>query len=107
VQQAKRRASGHLSDGDTDSALADIRDAQDAVRDALSAGPPPPIAADLAEEAMTLEYLAKRTQYGEISLAAKYSSMDASHKSSKRGRMRAPWQQPEAEDPEPETGDTK
>jgi Ca-activated chloride channel family protein len=105
VQQAKRRASSHLSSGDTDSALADIRTAQAAVTAALSAAPPEPIAAELAEEAQTLEYLAQQTEHGMISRAAKYSSMDASHKSSKRGRQHHPSPRPQTQDPQPESDD--
>jgi Ca-activated chloride channel homolog len=90
VQQAKRRASSHLSAGDASSALADIRDAQAAVVAALASSPPAALAADLAEEAQALQYLANETEHGVIARAAKYSSMDASYKSSKRGRTPAP-----------------
>jgi Ca-activated chloride channel family protein len=107
VQQAKRRASSHLSSGDTDSAMADIRDAQATVTAALSAAPPEPVAAELAEEAQTLGYLAQQTEYGMISRAAKYSSMDASHKSSKRGRQHHPSPRPQAQEPQPESGDER
>jgi Ca-activated chloride channel family protein len=86
VQQAKRRWSGYLSDGDADSALADIREAQKQVRDALTNAPAGALADDLAEEASALDYLAEQTEHGFMSRAAKYSSMDSSYKSSKRGR---------------------
>jgi Ca-activated chloride channel family protein len=107
VQQAKRRASGHLSAGDTHSALADIRDALAAVQAALSANPPEPIAADLAEEAQTLEYLAQQTENGMIARAAKHSSMDSSHKSAKRGRLRPSSPPPQAHGPQAGSGDAK
>jgi Ca-activated chloride channel family protein len=89
AQQAKRRASTHLTDGDVQSALREIHDAQDAVAKALESAPPQ-LAADLAEEAEALRYLAAQTETGMISRAAKYSSMDASYKSSKHGRRRPP-----------------
>jgi Ca-activated chloride channel family protein len=88
VQQAKRRASSHLSAGDTGAALAELHEAQQAVRQALSAEPPLPIAADLAEEERALEYLVGESERGSTARAAKYSSMDSSFKSHKRGRHR-------------------
>jgi Ca-activated chloride channel family protein len=94
AQQAKRRASTHLTDGDAQSALREISDAQDAVAKALESAPPQ-LAADLAEEAEALSYLASQTERGMISRAAKYSSMDASYKSSKHGRRRPPTDQSE------------
>jgi Ca-activated chloride channel family protein len=76
VQQAKRRASTHLSAGDTTSALAEIRDAQAVVHAALAAGPPSPLAADLVEEGHALDYLAAQTERGLTARAARYSSME-------------------------------
>jgi len=90
VQQAKRRASGHLSAGDAEAAMADIREAQAYVRDSLATAPPGPLAADMAEEAQALAYMAEQTEQGMITRAAKYSSMDAHYKSSMRGRSRPP-----------------
>ena len=87
AQQAKRRASTHLSAGDAESALREIRNAQDAVGKALASAPPQ-LAADLNEEAEALRYLASETENGMLSRAAKYSSSDATRKSSKRGRPR-------------------
>jgi Ca-activated chloride channel homolog len=88
VQLAKRRASSHLSAGDVSAALVELHEAQQAVRLALSAQPPPPIAADLAEEAQALAYLVDESEQGSTTRAAKYSSMDSSFKSHKRGRHR-------------------
>jgi Ca-activated chloride channel homolog len=87
AQQAKRRASTHLSAGDADAALVEIRAAQDAIATAL-VDAPPQLAADLAEEAAALSYLATETTQGSMARAAKYSSMDASYKSGKHGRPR-------------------
>jgi Ca-activated chloride channel family protein len=98
VQQAKRRASSKLTEGDADGALVEIRDAQEVVRSALAADPPPSLAADFSEEAQTLQYLADQTQQGMISRAAKYSSMDYSSKSSKRGRPIPPTNHPRKTD---------
>ncbi len=102
VQQVKRRASNLLSSGNTDAALVEIRRAQADVRDALS-GAVGPLAEDLAEEAQALEYLAEQTEYGSSARAAKYSSMDSSHKSSKRGRPPQPRSK-RPPDAEPKTG---
>ncbi len=86
VQQAKRRASRHLSAGDSAAAMVEIRDAQKLLDEHPSTDLPAAMAADLAEEAQTLRYLAAETERGSMSSAAKYSSMDSSHKSFKRGR---------------------
>ena len=88
VQQAKRRASRHLSQGNTSSALAEMEAAEELVQQGLSGGAPEPLAADLAEEADTLRYLTGRSQRGETSAAAKHASMDSTYKSAKRGRPR-------------------
>ncbi|MGW3606723.1 hypothetical protein [Micromonospora sp. NPDC005161] len=93
VQQAKRRASGHLSAGAPDAALAEIRHAQDALSDALPAAPAH-LHDDLTEEATALAYLSDQTEHGMIARAAKYSSMDAAYKSGKRGRTRPPSSEP-------------
>jgi Ca-activated chloride channel family protein len=87
AQQAKRRASTHLSAGDTEAALREINDAQATVDAALAAAPPE-LAADLREEVEVLRYLAHETEFGLAARAAKYSSSDSYNKSSKRGRTR-------------------
>jgi Ca-activated chloride channel family protein len=89
VQQAKRRASGHLSAGDAGAALGEIRQARGRIKDALASAPPA-LHGELAEEAAALDYLAEQTRQGMISRAAKYSSMDSHYKSSKRGRIQPP-----------------
>jgi Ca-activated chloride channel family protein len=99
AQQAKRRASGHLSAGDTDAALKEIERAQESVAKAMAQAPAD-LVADLAEEAESLRYLATETRTGMISRAAKYSSSDSYSKSSKRGRPTAP---PPSAPPPPET----
>ena len=86
VQQAKRRASQHLSAGDSTAALAEIRDAQQLLQSHASTDVPEELAADLAEEAQSLRYLVETTEYGAISTAAKYSTSDSSFKSRMRGR---------------------
>ncbi len=85
AQQAKRRASTHLSAGETEAALREISGAQATV-DAALASAPPELAADLNEEAEVLRNLAHETEYGLATRAAKLSSSDAYYKSSKRGR---------------------
>ncbi len=87
AQQAKRRASTHLSAGDTEAALREISGAQATV-DAALASAPPELVADLNEEAEVLRNLAHETEYGLATRAAKLSSSDAYYKSSKRGRNR-------------------
>ncbi|HZM74201.1 MAG TPA: VWA domain-containing protein [Candidatus Limnocylindrales bacterium] len=89
VQQAKRRASHHLSSGDADAALGEIQQAQGRIKDAMVEAPSA-LQADLAEEAATLNYLADQTQQGMITRAAKYSSESSRYRSSKRGRPQPP-----------------
>jgi Ca-activated chloride channel family protein len=89
AQQAKRRASNHLSTGDAQSALKEIRTAQEEISSAIDAAPPG-IAADLADEVQALRYLADETERGSVARAARYSSADAHYKSSKHGRPRPP-----------------
>ena len=86
VQQAKRRASHHLSSGDSTAALAEIRGAQQLLQSHASTDVPEAFAADLAEEAQSLQYLVETTEFGAISTAAKYSTSDAAFKSRTRGR---------------------
>jgi Ca-activated chloride channel family protein len=93
VQQAKRRASQHLSAGDATAALGEIAQARSALSGALP-GAPAHMQAELAEESSALEYLADQTQQGMISRAAKYSSHDSYTKSHKRGRQLPPPDRP-------------
>jgi Ca-activated chloride channel homolog len=90
VQQAKRRASRHLTAGDTDAALAEIRAAQAVVQTAQSADLSASLAADLAEEAKSLNYLFGQTMSGMTDRAVNYSTMDYTYKTQKRGRTRPP-----------------
>jgi Ca-activated chloride channel homolog len=92
AQQAKRRASGHLSKGDSGSALREIRQAQQDIA-AARADAPEAQAADLAEEAQELEYLARETEYGSRERSGKYLSASSYRKLQKRGRVIPP--QPE------------
>ncbi|RFS82257.1 VWA domain-containing protein [Actinomadura spongiicola] len=85
TQQAKRRASAFLSQGDTQAALREIGDAQ-ALNDAARAQAPAELADDLAEEAEALDYLQREIQRGEISRAAKYSSQDSAMKAGNSGQ---------------------
>jgi Ca-activated chloride channel family protein len=87
AQQTKRRASGHLSHGNAEAALADLHGAQAAIADVLDTAPEH-LRPDLADELDTLRYLAEETVHGTITRAAKYSSSDAAHKSRHRGRPR-------------------
>jgi Ca-activated chloride channel family protein len=89
TQQAKRRASTYLTAGDTDAALNEIRAAQATINQAMQDAPAG-LQADLAEEAQSWNYMLEQTEQGSIQRAAKYSSMDASYKSSKHGRQRPP-----------------
>jgi Ca-activated chloride channel homolog len=85
VQQAKRRASGHLTAGDSESALREIQEAQEALA-AARPDAPAAYAEDLDEEERSLKYLIQETQFGTLSRAAKYSSTDSAFKSRQRGR---------------------
>ncbi len=89
VQQAKRRASRHLSANEPGAALDEIRKARSSVLDAMEDAPDH-LRADLAEEVSSLTYLAEQTEQGSIARAAKYSSSDASYKSRSRGRALPP-----------------
>ena len=97
AQQAKRRASTHLSAGDAGAALKEIRAAQASVTQAMT-GAPPELLAELAEEIESLTYLETETESGLITRAAKFSSADSYTKSSKRGRP------PSRRPPTPPTG---
>ena len=97
VQQAKRRASNHLSAGRAEEALADIGYAQGAIATALGDGVPEQLRAEMNEEAESLRYLERQTRQGETARAAKFSSMDANYKSSKHGRALPPQTRPTEE----------
>ena len=91
VQQAKRRASAHLTAGDMGAAMGDIQAAQNMVDSLRAQGDlPPDFAADLETENQTLKYLSREAQHGSMSSAAKYSSMSSSYGSRKRGRQQPP-----------------
>lgn len=95
AQQAKRRASGHLSKGDSDAALKEIRQAQRDIA-AARADAPQAQAADLAEEEAELEYLARETEFGSQERSGKYLSASSYRKLQKRGRvMPTPQEKPE------------
>jgi Ca-activated chloride channel homolog len=98
TQQAKRRASTYLSAGDTTAALNEIHAAQATINQAMQSAPEA-LQADLAEEARSWDYMLEQTQQGSIDRAAKYSSMDSSHKSRHRGRPQPPSQQPPTQPP--------
>lgn len=85
AQQAKRRASTLLSSGDSAGALQEIRQAQQEIAQA-QVGAPDALAADLAEEAATLKYLAEETETGSASRAGKYLSASSQARLQKRGR---------------------
>ncbi|GAA3769210.1 VWA domain-containing protein [Plantactinospora mayteni] len=85
AQQAKRRASNLLSGGDSAAALKEIQQAQREIAQAQF-GAPEELAADLAEEAATLSYLAQETETGSASRAGKYLSASSQARLQKRGR---------------------
>ena len=93
AQQAKRRASGHLSDGDSDAALKEIRQAQREIAEAQTDAPES-LRKDLAEEAEALDYLVRETETGSQARAAKYMSKSSLMRMQKRGR-------PDPEPPKP------
>jgi Ca-activated chloride channel family protein len=86
AQQAKRRASGHLSKGDSEAALREIRQARHDIAEAQASAPQAQ-AAELAEEAQELDYLVRETEYGSQSRSSKYLSQSSYRKMQKRGRM--------------------
>jgi Ca-activated chloride channel homolog len=85
AQQAKRRASSHLSSGDTDAALREIQQAQREIAEAQVSAPEA-LVADLAEEAEALSYLAQETETGSSFRAAKWASASSTAHLQKRGR---------------------
>jgi Ca-activated chloride channel family protein len=105
AQQAKRRASNLLTNGESDAALKEIRQAQREIAQA-QVGAPEALAADLADEAATLSYLARETETGSASRAGKYLSASSQARLQKRGRNYntppvPPIGEPDAE-PEPD-----
>jgi Ca-activated chloride channel homolog len=99
AQEAKRRASRHLSGGDTDAALKEIQQAQREIAEA-QVGAPEALVADLAEEAQELTYLARETEVGSVLRAAKYASSSSSARMQKRGRAYGPPPAPPVSDPD-------
>lgn len=87
VQQAKRKASAALSEGDTRSAARSLAGARTLLA-AASVAAPAPMAAELREELDVLDQLAHEASYGDVARAAKLSSADAALKSRTRGRRR-------------------
>lgn len=85
AQQAKRRASGHLSRGDTRNAMSELRRAHKLAMQALQANPHD---ASLQEEVDTIRRLLQEAEYGDVSRAAKLSAADASFKARSRYRRR-------------------
>ncbi|GAA2877627.1 hypothetical protein Acy02nite_62200 [Actinoplanes cyaneus] len=85
AQQAKRRASGLLGEGDSEAALREIRKAREDIAEAR-AGAPDSLAADLDEETATLNYLERETEHGSASRAGKYLSASSYRRLQKRGR---------------------
>lgn len=85
AQQAKRRASDLLNKGDSAAALREIRQARQDIADARDDAPES-LAADLAEEAATLDYLERETEHGSASRAGKYMSASSQRRLQKRGR---------------------
>jgi Ca-activated chloride channel family protein len=88
AQHAKREASIALSAGDASAAQTSLRAARRIVEDA-GAFAPPAMTAELQDELAVLAQLEEEVRSGNVSRAAKRSSMDASSKSrSSRGRLR-------------------
>lgn len=88
AQRAKREASTALSAGDASSAELSLRAARRIVEDACALAPPS-MTAELHDELAVLSQLEEEVHSGNVSRAAKRSSMDASYKSrSGRGRQR-------------------
>jgi len=88
AQQAKRRASTHLSAGDVPAALLEIHEARRIVDEALPSASED-MRAHMAEEVQTLGYLAREAEHGSAPRAARHSSADSYHKSSRRFRPKS------------------
>ena len=82
VQAAKRKAADALRDGDHDRAQSTYRAARVALDDAIAACPAP----ELDDELRILSELSERVAGGDAVWSAKFSRMDQSRKSRKRGR---------------------
>ncbi len=86
AQQAKRRASQHLSAGDSASALLELQSAQDEISHALPLAPAG-LVADLTEESQALGYLTRETEEGSVAPGREILvGRRVVHKSGKRGR---------------------
>jgi Ca-activated chloride channel family protein len=83
TQVAKRRATGHLSRGETGAALSELRRARDIAIEACAACPED---VSLRDEVDMVGLLLQEAEYGDVSRAAKLSSSDSSFKSRTRGR---------------------
>ena len=88
AQRAKRRASSRLSRGDAQAALVELVSARRALADALDQAPDD-LVDELREEVDVITSLEDQAQYGDVNLAAKYSSADATRKGRQRGRRSA------------------
>lgn len=85
VQQAKRAASTMLTSGDTAGAMRQLGLSMSTINRILASAPES-MRQDLLDEAAALAYVTDQVEKGQISRAAKYSSMDSQTKSAKRGR---------------------
>jgi Ca-activated chloride channel homolog len=83
TQAAKRRATSHLSRGETREALAELRQARTLASDAWASSPDD---ASLREEVDMVARLIDEATYGDTSRAAKLASSDSSFKSRTSGR---------------------
>ncbi|MBW6434457.1 VWA domain-containing protein [Actinoplanes hulinensis] len=99
AQRAKRRASDLLNQGDSTAALEEIRQAREEIGKAR-ADAPESLAADLAEEAATLDYLARETEMGSASRAGKFLSASSRARLQKRGRRYDTPPVPPTEEPD-------
>lgn len=87
AQRAKRDASSALSVGDVRTAGSSLRAARQVV-EAACASAPPAMVGELRDELVVLSQLEDEARFGDVSRAAKLSSMDSSYKSRTRGRRR-------------------
>jgi Ca-activated chloride channel family protein len=87
AQRAKREASTALSAGDSRTAGSALRSARRLVENACAAAPPD-LASELHDELAVLSQLEEEARHGDLSRAAKLSSMDSTYKSRNRGRQR-------------------
>lgn len=101
AQRAKRRAANLLNSGDSAAALHEIRQAQREISQARDDAPEA-LAADLAEEAATLDYLARETETGSVARAGKYLSASSQARLQKRGRKYDTPPVPPTDEPKPD-----